>query len=67
MGGGISKKLSQKIFSKIKVSSKKDGSGIGLYFAKNIAINKLGGDLKLINLRSPTSFELLIKKEMQYE
>lgn len=67
MGGGISKKLSQKIFSKIKVSSKKDGSGIGLYFAKNIAINKLGGDLKLINLRAPTSFELLIKKEMQYE
>ncbi|MCI6642456.1 MAG: ATP-binding protein [Campylobacter hominis] len=64
-GGGISKKLSQMIFSNLSVSSKKDGSGIGLYFAKKMAIDKLGGDLILLNLKDPTAFELKIKKEAQ--
>lgn len=60
-GGGIKEQIANKIFSTLKTSQKEEGSGIGLYFAKKIAIEKLHGDLILKNLKNPTIFELRIK------
>ncbi|WP_228568798.1 sensor histidine kinase [Campylobacter sputorum] len=61
-GIGISEELSKKIFSSLKLTSKRDGSAIGLYFAKKTALYKLGGNLELISLKNPTTFELKIKR-----
>lgn len=60
--GGISQDLTKKLFLNFKISQKDGGSGIGLYFSKKIAQEKLGGDLKLINRENPTIFELKVKK-----
>lgn len=60
--GGVSQDLSKKLFLNFKISQKDGGSGIGLYFSKKIAQEKLGGDLKLINRENPTIFELKVKK-----
>lgn len=60
--GGISDEQAPKLFSNLKISKKKGGSGIGLYFAKKIANTKLSGDLTLVSKKDPTVFELRIKK-----
>lgn len=58
-GGGISKEVQETLFSEFKVSKKHQGSGIGLYFAKKLAKEKLLGDLVLHNASSPTTFRLM--------
>lgn len=58
-GGGISKEVQETLFSEFKVSKKYQGSGIGLYFAKKLAKEKLLGDLTLHNAASPTTFRLM--------
>ncbi|MPB73072.1 ATP-binding protein, partial [Campylobacter fetus] len=60
--GGINDEQAPKLFSNLKISKKKGGSGIGLYFAKKIANTKLGGDLTLVSKKDPTVFELRIRK-----
>ena len=57
-GGGIAKEVLATLFSEFKISKKVDGSGIGLYFAKKLAKEKLLGDLVLKNADSPTTFSL---------
>lgn len=56
-GSGVSEVMSKKIFAEPK-TTKKQGSGIGLYFAKKLANKKINGDIKLINKALPTIFEL---------
>lgn len=58
-GGGISKEVQETLFSEFKISKKYQGSGIGLYFAKKLAKEKLLGDLVLHNASSPTTFRLI--------
>lgn len=57
LGSGVSEAMSKKIFAEPK-TTKKQGSGIGLYFAKKLANEKINGDIKLINRAAPTIFEL---------
>ena len=57
-GGGISQEVNESLFCEFKTSKKYDGSGIGLYFSKKLANDKLGGDLKLISHKNPTQFRL---------
>nr|WP_228026648.1 hypothetical protein [Campylobacter sp. RM12916] len=49
--------MRDKIFSMPK-TTKKSGNGIGLYFGKKLANEKIGGDLKLVSDANPTVFEL---------
>lgn len=56
-GHGVSKSLQEKIFELPK-TTKKSGNGIGLYFGKRLANDKLGGDIKLVSVASPTIFQL---------
>lgn len=57
-GCGISKEMNCTLFSEFKSSKKYEGSGIGLYFAKKLAQEKLMGDLVLHNRFAPTVFRL---------
>lgn len=61
-GCGI--KESKDIFLKYKKSTKKDGSGIGLYLSRLIARNKLNGDLTLFSKSNPTIFKLILKQNL---
>ncbi|MDO5046391.1 ATP-binding protein [Campylobacter sp.] len=56
-GSGVSEAISKKIFAEPK-TTKKQGSGIGLYFAKKLANKKINGDIRLVNRALPTIFEL---------
>lgn len=62
---GIQNQVIDKLFSNIKSSKKNLGSGIGLYFAKKLAKEKLGGDLILIKQSSPTIFRLSILNNLE--
>lgn len=57
-GCGVSKEMNSTLFSEFKSSKKYEGSGIGLYFAKKLAQDKLMGDLVLHNRCAPTIFRL---------
>lgn len=56
-GIGVSKAMMEKILTQPK-TTKKQGNGIGLYFGKKLANEKIKGDIKLINSALPTIFEL---------
>lgn len=62
-GIGLDEKISKNIFKR-GTTNKKNGSGLGLYIAKKIAIEKLQGDLYIKNNYNPTIFTLKIKKEI---
>lgn len=62
---GISKETENKLFTNIKSSKKNLGSGIGLYFARKIAREKLKGDLILIQSYNPTIFRFSFKKDLE--
>lgn len=55
-GEGISKEAKAKLFEHMKRSKKDLGSGIGLYFARKLSQEKLGGNLTLKQASSPTIF-----------
>ena len=63
-GNGVSKDMSEKIFTWLN-TTKKQGNGIGLYFAKKLAREKLNGDIKLINNAKPTVFELSFETNLK--
>ncbi len=63
-GEGITKETKAKLFDNIKSSKKDLGSGIGLYFARKIAREKLEGDLILIQSSSPTIFRFSFKHHL---
>ncbi len=56
-GNGVNEQMSEKIFTWLN-TTKKQGNGIGLYFAKKLAQEKLNGDVRLVNNAKPTVFEL---------
>ena len=60
-GEGINQEMKEKLFHPIKSSKKDLGSGIGLYFARKIAQEKLEGDLVLLQASSPTTFRFTFK------
>ncbi len=64
-GNGVDANDIPTLFTSAKRSKKKKGSGIGLFFAKRLAINKLGGDLVLHNPRNPTVFRLTIVQDIR--
>lgn len=63
-GNGVSKDMSEKIFTWLN-TTKKQGNGIGLYFAKKLARERLNGDVKLINNAKPTVFELSFETNLK--
>lgn len=63
-GEGISKQVKTKLFDNIKSSKKDLGSGIGLYFARKVAREKLEGDLILVQSFSPTTFRFSFKNHL---
>ncbi|MGB6327898.1 MAG: ATP-binding protein [Halarcobacter sp.] len=62
---GISAEVMPTLFKNMKSSKKNLGSGIGLYFAKKLAKEKLGGDLILQKSSSPTTFRLSFLNKLQ--
>lgn len=56
-GEGISKDMQSKLFDDIKNSKKTLGSGIGLYFARKLAREKLFGNIELKQSHLPTIFQ----------
>ncbi|WP_336610315.1 ATP-binding protein [Campylobacter sp. 7477a] len=54
-GCGVDKRIQEKIFDTPK-TTKEFGSGIGLYFGKKLANEKICGDLKLLSVKDPTVF-----------
>ena len=63
-GGGVSYEMSKKIFTWLN-TTKKQGNGIGLYFAKKLAREKLNGDITLAHNIKPTIFELSFEKNLK--
>ena len=63
-GCGVSKEMNSTLFSEFKSSKKYEGSGIGLYFAKKLAREKLMGDLVLYNRFAPTIFRLTFAQSL---
>lgn len=57
-GCGIDESASETLFSMTKNSKKRQGSGLGLFFTKKLAQEKLLGDLVLEHPRNPTIFRL---------
>lgn len=63
-GPGISEEIAQKImdpFFTTKLAGK--GTGLGLSLSKRLA-NNMGGELELVSLGQPTTFQLTIKREL---
>ena len=56
-GSGVSRAARDKILTQPK-TTKKQGSGIGLYFGKKLANKKLAGDIRLLSAGPPPTFEL---------
>lgn len=63
--GGVSPKNQATLFTNMKSSTKELGSGIGLYFAKKLATEKLSGDLTLHSSSSPTIFRLKFLSQLK--
>ena len=61
-GEGISEKVIGELFKEIVVSKKEKGSGLGLYFANQLAKSKIGGYVKVINKKNPTVFALYFRE-----
>lgn len=64
-GVGISPEAKATLFSEFKISKKAHGTGIGLYFARKLAKEKLFGDLVLKNAYSPTVFSFEFAQYLQ--
>lgn len=64
-GVGIPPEAKATLFSEFKISKKAHGTGIGLYFARKLAKEKLFGDLVLKNAYSPTVFSFEFAQYLQ--
>jgi signal transduction histidine kinase len=64
-GGGISNKTAKGLFSPLSRSHKAHGFGMGLFFAKKVAEEKLMGSIELAHNANPTTFVLKIKKDIR--
>lgn len=66
-GSGISNEVSNTLFSEFKSSKKYEGTGIGLYFAKKLAQEKLYGDIVLKNRLEPTIFNFTFAQYLEHK
>ncbi|MDR1007524.1 MAG: sensor histidine kinase [Campylobacteraceae bacterium] len=64
-GSGIIETAVKRLFSPLSRSHKPNGFGMGLFFAKKLAKEKLMGNLELIRNSKPTIFALKIKKDIR--
>jgi len=58
-GGGIDENIIDTVFDK-HITTKSDGSGIGLYMSRKIIIEKLSGNIKSYNIDNGACFEISI-------
>lgn len=65
-GIGLSADVAKRIFKTPK-TTKKAGNGIGLYFGKKLANEKINGDIELKNRANPTIFELSFDIDLKDE
>ncbi len=63
-GGGVCKEDMETLFMALKSSKKYGGTGIGLYFSKKLAKEKLLGDLTLVSCKLPTTFRLTFPQKI---
>nr|WP_253908160.1 ATP-binding protein [Campylobacter sp. RM16188] len=61
-GRGV-KESKEMIYEPFFTTKKDTGTGMGLYVAKILATDKLGGRLVLESAKEPTKFALYLKKE----
>jgi signal transduction histidine kinase len=64
-GVGVAKEMEKRLFSELKGSAKKQGSGMGLFFSKKLAKERLFGDLTLVNSKMPTVFKLTLARDIK--
>jgi signal transduction histidine kinase len=64
-GIGIAGKIEKRLFSELKGSTKHKGAGIGLFFAKKLAKERLMGDLTLVGSKMPTIFKLTLSRDIR--
>jgi signal transduction histidine kinase len=64
-GVGVKKTSEESIFSIMHKSQKKKGFGMGLFFAKKLANERLSGDVSLASNANPTTFKFTIKKNIK--
>ena len=57
--GGIEKEVIEKIFD-VYVSTKKDGSGLGLNIAKNVIETNMNGEIKVRNVKDGAEFTVIV-------
>ncbi|MDR1615308.1 MAG: sensor histidine kinase [Campylobacteraceae bacterium] len=64
-GTGIDTKIKKRLFLELKGSTKHKGTGIGLFFSRKLARERLMGDLTLINSKMPTIFKLTLSRDIR--
>ncbi|MDR1284769.1 MAG: sensor histidine kinase [Campylobacteraceae bacterium] len=64
-GTGVAENTKKRLFSELKGSTKSQGSGIGLFFSKKLAKEKLMGDLTLVSSKMPTTFKLTLARDIK--
>ncbi|MDR0408011.1 MAG: sensor histidine kinase [Campylobacteraceae bacterium] len=64
-GIGIAEDMKKRLFSELRGSTKRQGTGIGLFFSKKLAQEKLMGDLTLVSSKMPTTFKLTLAKDIK--
>ncbi|MDR1460284.1 MAG: sensor histidine kinase [Campylobacteraceae bacterium] len=64
-GMGVAEDAQNKLFSGLKGSKKHKGTGIGLFFSKKLAKERLMGDLTLISSKMPTTFKLTLARDIK--
>lgn len=62
--GGIAQKPIESIFDPF-ISSKEDGSGLGLSIAKMLVVQKLGGDIEVFNGKDGACFCIMFQKNLK--
>ncbi|MDR1976537.1 MAG: sensor histidine kinase [Campylobacteraceae bacterium] len=64
-GEGITEETKKRLFLELKSSTKSKGVGMGLFFSKKLAKERLKGDLMLVNSKMPTTFKLTLLKDVK--
>jgi signal transduction histidine kinase len=63
-GIGVDKETSEKVFGLFFVGTEQHGAGLGLFLSQ-LCAKRIGGRIKLISNRNPTTFQLRISNKLQ--